>query len=63
VEGNEVVSEIPHIEKPNDLGMDGVGPTSLIEGKEEIIEVPPIKIDYLVVGTPLLDQSLIPDII
>jgi hypothetical protein len=43
VEGNEVTDGIPHMEKPNVLGMDGVGPMALIDGKEDITETPPMK--------------------
>jgi hypothetical protein len=34
----------------------------LIEGKEDMTEVPPVTLVDEVVGTPLLDESLVPDI-
>jgi hypothetical protein len=52
VEGNKVTSAIPNIEKPDVLGMKGVWFITLIEGKDDTIDVPLIVLGDKVVRTP-----------
>ena len=58
MEGNEVTTITPQMEKPDVLGMDGVGSMTLIDGKEDITEVPPMTLSDELEGSSILDETL-----
>jgi hypothetical protein len=59
-EGNEVTRDTPHIEKFDDKGMDRVGPITLKDGKEDIIDVLHGLIGVFLTGSGILDDPFTP---
>jgi hypothetical protein len=62
MEGKYVTNGIPHMEKPNVLGMVVEEPIPLMDGKEEVKETPPIALGDEGMGPPMLDETLTPNI-
>jgi hypothetical protein len=50
------------MEKPNVIGNDGVAPMALMDGKEDITEVPHVTLVDEFEGSSILDETLMPHI-
>jgi hypothetical protein len=62
MEGNDVIDDIIHIEKPHVLGMVVEEPIPLMDDKEEVKETPSITLGDRGTSPPMLYETLMPNI-
>jgi hypothetical protein len=63
MDGKEDTTDIPQIEGPVEMGIDGVGQMAFNDGKVDIIRIPPITLMDGIKGSATLDKTLGPDLL